>query len=174
MAHTAGMSWLTGSLVSIRERFALAALQERELFAQLCRRFRIARSTGYKWLHRFRRHGCAGLRDRSRRPHHSPRQLALRWRQALRQLRRRHPTWGPRKLRARLRHLHPRVHLPVARTFARWLRRLELVPPPARATNVMAHSCRHPSARWRVLPTISGRSTSKGGFARATAPVLSP
>jgi Integrase core domain. len=123
------MSWLTGSLVSIRERFALAALQERELFAQLCRRFRIARFTGYKWLHRFRRHGCAGLRDRSRRPHHSPRQLALRWRQALRQLRRRHPTWGPRKLRARLRHLHPRVHLPVARTFARWLRRLELVPP---------------------------------------------
>jgi transposase InsO family protein len=35
-------------------------------------------------------------------------------------------------LRARLRQLHPRVHLPVARTLARWLRRLKLVSPRAR------------------------------------------
>jgi transposase InsO family protein len=122
------MSWHTGSLLSTREQFALAALQKRESFVQLCHHFRIARSTGYKWLHRFRRQGRAGLRDHSRRPHHSPRQLARRWQQALRQLRRRHPTWGPRKLRARLRALHPRVHLPAARTFARWLRRMKLVP----------------------------------------------
>jgi len=122
------MSWLTGSLVSTRERFALAVLSQCESFAQLCRRFHIARTTGYKWLHRFRHHGRTGLRDRSRRPHRSPRQMAPRWRQALRQLRRRPPTWGPRKRHARLRHLHPRVHLPTPRTLARWLRRLELVP----------------------------------------------
>lgn len=123
------MSWHTGSLLSTRERFALAALARREPFAQLCHRFHIARSTGYKWLHRFRRHGRAGLRDHSRRPHRSPRQLAWRWRLALRRLRHDHPTWGPRKLRARLRHLHPRVHLPVPRTLARWLCRLKLVAP---------------------------------------------
>jgi len=122
------MSWLTGSLVSTRERFTGAALTQREPFSQLCLRFHICRSTGYKWLARFRRHGRAGLRDHSRRPHRSPRQLAPRWRLALRQLRRRHPTWGPRKLRARLRQLHPRVRLPAARTLARWLRRLALVP----------------------------------------------
>jgi len=122
------MSWLTGSLVSTRERFACAALAQRESFTQLCRRFHVARSTGYKWVARFRRHGRAGLRDHSRRPHGSPRQLASRWRLALRQLRGHHPTWGPRKLRARLRQLHPRVRLPAARTLARWLRRLALVP----------------------------------------------
>lgn len=122
------MSWLAGSLLSTRERFVLAALAEREPFAQLCRRFHIARSTGYKWRQRFRRLGRAGLRDRSRRPHRCPRQLAPRWQRALRQLRRGHPTWGPRKLHARLRHLHPRVRLPVPRTLARWLRRLQLVP----------------------------------------------
>lgn len=122
------MTWHTGSLLSTREHFALAALQKRESFVQLCYRFHIARSTGYKWLQRFRRHGRAGLRDHSRRPHRSPRQLALRWQIALRQLRRRHPTWGPRKLRARWRTLHPRLHLPVARTLARWLRRMQLVP----------------------------------------------
>jgi transposase InsO family protein len=122
------MSWHAGSLVSIRERFALGALLERESFTKLCGRFHIARSAGYKWLHRFRHQGRDGLWDRSRRPRRSPRQLAPRWRLALRQLRCRHPTWGPRKLRARLRHLHPRVHLPAARTFARWLCRMKLVP----------------------------------------------
>lgn len=122
------MSWLTGSLLATRERFVLAALAEREPFAQLCRRFHIARSAGYKWVQRFRRHGRAGLQNHSRRPHRSPQQLTRRWQSALRQPRRHQPTWGPRKLRARLRQLHPRVHLPVARTFARWLRRLKLVP----------------------------------------------
>ena len=110
----------------------LAALAQTEPFLQLCRRFQVARSTGYKWLRRFRQSGRSGLFDRSRRPHRSPRQLAQRWQLALRQLRRRHPTWGPRKLRARLRQLHPRVRLPVARTLARWLRRLQLVPPQPR------------------------------------------
>lgn len=122
------MSWLAGSLLSTRERFVLAALAEREPFAQLCRRFHIARSTGYKWQRRFRLQGRVGLRDRSRRPHRSPRLLARRWQTALRRLRRRHPTWGPRKLHARLRRLHPRVRLPVPRTLTRWLRRLKLVP----------------------------------------------
>lgn len=122
------MSWLAGSLIPTRERFVLAVLAKAEPFAQVCRRFHIGRTTGYKWLQRFRRHGRAGLRDRSRRPHHSPRQLARRWQLALRQLRSRHPTWGPRKLRARLRQLHPRVWLPADRTLARWLRRLHLVP----------------------------------------------
>jgi putative transposase len=110
----------------------LAALQKNEPFAQLCRRFKIARSTGYKWLQRFRHHGRAGLLDHSRRPHHSPRQLSRQWRQALPQLRHRHPTWGARKLRARLRQLHPYQRLPSARTLGRWLQRLGLVKPSRR------------------------------------------
>jgi transposase InsO family protein len=122
------MSWRTGSLISIREEFALLALARREPFRQLCLRFRIGRSTGYKWQRRFQRHGRAGLSNQSRRPRRSPRQLARRWQKALRQLRHRHPTWGPLKLRARLRQLHPRVRLPAERTLGRWLRRWQLVP----------------------------------------------
>jgi putative transposase len=122
------MSWHTGSLVSTREAFALAALARREPFAQQCRRFRIVRSTGYKWLHRFRRAGRAGLSDLARRPKRSPHRFGRQWRLALRQLRRHHPTWGPRKLHARLRQLHPRVRLPVPRTIARWLQQMGLVP----------------------------------------------
>jgi len=123
------MPWHTVSVLSSRERFALAALQKREPFIQLCHRFHITRATGYKWRRRFHDYGRAGLRDHSRRPHHSPRQLALRWRQALRPLRRRHPSWGARKLHARLQQLHPRHRLPAARTLGRWLQRLGLIIP---------------------------------------------
>lgn len=123
------MPWHTVSIHSSRERFVLAALQKREPFIQLCRRFHIARSTGYKWRRRFHDYGRRGLRDHSRRPHRSPRQLALRWRQALRLLRRRHPSWGARKLHARLRQLHPHHRLPDARTLGRWLQRLGLITP---------------------------------------------
>jgi transposase len=57
------MSWLAGLLFSTRERLGLASLQERDPFAQFCHRFSIARSTGCKWLHRFRRHGRADLEN---------------------------------------------------------------------------------------------------------------
>jgi len=121
------MSWSAGSLISVREQFALAALAQREPFVEVCRRFQIGRSTGYKWLKRYRQSGRSGLQNRSRRPRHCPRRMSLRWVQALRQLRRRYRRWGPRKLRAHLRELHPRVHLPSVRTLARWLKRLGLV-----------------------------------------------
>jgi transposase len=41
--------------------------------AQTCRHFGISRQTFYKWSARYRSHGEAGLCDRPRTPHHSPR-----------------------------------------------------------------------------------------------------
>lgn len=122
------MSWQTGSLLWARERFVRAALTRQEPFSHLCRRFQISRSAGYKWWRRFLQSGQAGLQDRPRRPRRSPRQMKWRWQAALRRQRRYHPTWGGRKLRARLRQLHPRVRLPAARTLGRWLQRWQLVP----------------------------------------------
>lgn len=121
------MPWPLVSPILVRERFALSALAGGESFAKTCRRFGIARSTGYKWLRRYRDRGRSGLQERSRRPLYSPHRIRSQWLKALRQLRRCHPSWGPRKLRARLRALHPRVHLPAVRTLARWLQRMGLV-----------------------------------------------
>lgn len=121
------MPWSSESLVSVRERFVLAALGGGGSFAKVCRQFQITRATGYKWLHRYQAGGRSGLQDRPRRPRDSPRQISARWLSALRQLRRAHPTWGPRKLRVRLRAQRPRVRLPAVRTLARWLQRLGLV-----------------------------------------------
>ena len=44
--------------------------------AQTCRRFGISRPTFYKWQRRYTEHGEAGLCDRPRRPHRSPRATA--------------------------------------------------------------------------------------------------
>jgi transposase len=51
----------------------MRALAEGANISVLCRHYGISRKTGYKWLKRYREEGEAGLADRSRRPHRSPR-----------------------------------------------------------------------------------------------------
>ncbi|MGZ4792938.1 MAG: helix-turn-helix domain-containing protein, partial [Ilumatobacteraceae bacterium] len=40
--------------------------------AATCRYYGISRNRFYRWQRRFEEQGLAGLRDRSKRPHHSP------------------------------------------------------------------------------------------------------
>lgn len=72
---------------------------------ELCRRFAISPQTGYKWLRRREVETEAGLADRSRRPHGSPRRTATKMEEAVCGLRRKHPAWGGRKLARRRRDL---------------------------------------------------------------------
>ena len=55
-----------------RREFVVFAAHERANVRELCRRFGISPTTGYKWLGRFRREGLGGLGEGSRRPHVSP------------------------------------------------------------------------------------------------------
>ena len=66
------MPWKETTKMELRLEFARIADREVVNMSQLCRRFGISRSTGYKWLRRYRAEGKAGLRDRSCRPHSSP------------------------------------------------------------------------------------------------------
>jgi transposase InsO family protein len=63
--------------MSVRLTAAVAAVVEgREVnISAVCRAEEISRKTFYKWVHRYRVEGLAGLGDRSRRPHHSPGQV---------------------------------------------------------------------------------------------------
>lgn len=94
--------------------------------SQLCRLFNISRRTGYKWRRRFEAEGVRGLRERSHRPHRLPQQLSPRWLAQVRQLHRRHRSWGSRKLGAALRRQNPRQRVPAARTIDYWLGSLGL------------------------------------------------
>jgi len=93
---------------------------------ELCGRFGISRTVGYKWKKRFIKGGQRGLKDRSRRPHRSPNQISRRWVKWIRRLRKRHRTWGARKILGWLRGGYPRIGLPSERTIVTSLRTMKL------------------------------------------------
>ncbi len=66
------MPWPEASVMELREEFVRLALALGANVSELCRRFGIERSTGHKWVERYKAEGAAGLADRSRRPHGSP------------------------------------------------------------------------------------------------------
>lgn len=96
------MPWQEVSAVSLRAEFVALANQDRANVRALCRQFRISPPTAYKWLARFARDGPAGLVDCSRRPHHSPTRTSAAVEANVIALRDAHPTWGGRKVSARL------------------------------------------------------------------------
>lgn len=93
------MPWRTMDIQEQRVRFVIATASGEKPFAALCREFEISRPTGYLWLRRYQESGIAGIAERSRRPHASPRRIPLPWERQVLEVRRRYPDWGARKLR---------------------------------------------------------------------------
>src|SRR6266436_9753605 len=93
--------------------------------AGLCREFDISRTTGYLWLKRFGEvERIEELREKSRRPKHSPQQTSAEIEERVVAERKLRPDWGARKLRVVLE--REGVKKP-ASTIHRILRRHELV-----------------------------------------------
>jgi transposase InsO family protein len=145
------MPWKVSSAMSERHEFVLLAAQEGANIRRLCRRFSVSPTTGYKWLRRFQSAGSGGLREQSRRPHHSPAQSSPGVEQAVIELRRRHPAWGGRKLRARLAALG-QMELPAASTITAILRRHHLLDPQEAAKHRPCHRFEHasPNELWQM------------------------
>ena len=94
------MPWTEVSVMSQRLEFVSLAQREGNNMRELCRRFGVSPSTGYKWLRRFSDGGAAAIVDQPRRPHHSPHHTPLEVEQVVLAVRDAHPAWGARKLRA--------------------------------------------------------------------------
>jgi transposase InsO family protein len=97
--------------------------------AELCRRYEVSRKTGYKWLKRYEEQGLDGLRDQSRAPHHHPNQVLVEVEDAVLELRRQYPLWGPEKLQARLQRVAPEIIWPAPSTIGELLKRRGLTVP---------------------------------------------
>ena len=97
------MVWRKTCAMEERMRFVMAAAENEEALASLCRRFGVSRKTGYKWLERYGDEGVEGLQDHSRAPLHHPQAMSARVAEQCIAVRRAHPTWGPVKVRAGLR-----------------------------------------------------------------------
>lgn len=119
------MPWQEVDTVSLRIEFVALALQPGANVSELCRRFCITRKTGYKMLARYAAEGAAGLQERSRRPHGSPRRTADELQEHIVQLRQA-LHWGGRKLHDRLVDLGYR-QAPAPSTISGILRRHGLI-----------------------------------------------
>jgi len=95
------MPWKETTQVQARVRFIEDWLaKEYESLAVLCRVHGVSRKTGYKWVGRFREGGRPGLNDQSRRWRSHPLGDVFVYVELVVGTRKRHPTWGPRKLQA--------------------------------------------------------------------------
>jgi transposase InsO family protein len=146
------MPWREVSIVDTREEFCGLAGQEGTNIRELCRRFGISPTTGYQWLARYRAAGRAGLADRSRRPHTCPGQAPAATEAVVVELRRQHPTWGGRKLRARLLALGTSPPVPSASSVTRILQRHRLIDPVQAAAHrpVTRFEAPFPNALWQM------------------------
>src|SRR5437879_2468472 len=106
------MPWREASPMDQRTQFIADHLRDALSITELCALYGVSRKTGYKWIDRYLRHGPAGLEERSRRPRRSPNQTAEEIVTATLDTRRRHPSWGGKKLLALLHKRHPRWLLP--------------------------------------------------------------
>jgi transposase InsO family protein len=93
---------------------------------ELAERYTISRKTAYKWVDRYEADPASGLRERSRAPLTPGRAIGAEVRAAILQLRRAHPRWGPKKLRAILYERCPQQAWPAASTMGEVLRRAGL------------------------------------------------
>jgi transposase InsO family protein len=116
------MPWKAMSVMDQRREFVRLAASGVVSVAELCRRFGISRETGHLLLRRFGEAGEAGLVDRSRRPHESPRQTAAEMEARVLAVRAAHTAWGGRKIARRLADLGE-VNVPAPSTVTEILRR---------------------------------------------------
>jgi transposase InsO family protein len=111
-----------------RTQFIADYLREILSITELCDLYGISRKTAYKWIERYLRQGPAGLEERTRRPQSSPNRTPDEVTQALLEARRRHPSWGGKKLLTLVHTRHPKWDLPHRSTVCDILKRHGMVP----------------------------------------------
>lgn len=120
---------------------------------ELARMYGISRKTAYKWLGRYASQGPVGLLEQSRAPHGNPNAVPDEVVELLVALRKKRPTWGPRKLLAALERQRLGLRLPAASTVATILATRGLVAHRRRARRTPVYdgpftSCRAPNQVW--------------------------
>lgn len=122
------MVWKETCPVEERLKFVMECLSEEpNSLAALCRKYDISRKTGYKWLERYEPGDPRSLEDRSRRPWSSPHETERELVEAVLEVRRERPVWGPKKILWKLGKLFPEASLPSKSTIANILKRHGLV-----------------------------------------------
>lgn len=136
------MPWQESCVMDERVRFISDWLSADWTVVDLAERYGVSRKTAYRWINRYRSEGARGLEDRSSAPHRHGGATDERLAELILQQKEERPSWGPRKIIARLKDLHPGEAWPVASTAEQILKRAGLVKVRRR--------------RFRAPPTLGG------------------
>lgn len=117
------MAWKRNSKVEQRLDLVRQMAEGKIATSELCQRFGISRPTAYKWSRRYKQGRLRGLRDKSRKPLARGLQTSVLWLRRIKRLRRRHRTWGARKLCHVLVETYGKAGSPAVATIGRWLKR---------------------------------------------------
>jgi transposase InsO family protein len=90
------------TMAELRFDVLFEPLRTGETVADVCRRYGISRDTYYRYRRRYLAEGLEGLEDQSRRPKTSPAQIPVEVEIRIVEMRRDHPRWGARRIRAEL------------------------------------------------------------------------
>jgi transposase InsO family protein len=91
------------SMAEIRLEVLLEAARSGETVTEVCRRHGICTKTYYRYLRRYQAEGVEGLEPRSRAPLTQPARMPAEVELEICRLRKDHPRWGARRIRAELR-----------------------------------------------------------------------
>src|ERR1700686_563813 len=133
------MPWRETGPEDERQEFIAAYLRRRSSISELCRAHGISRKTGHKWIGRFASGGLGALAEMSRARLTQPHRVSNAIAELVIEARKRHPTWGPKKLVASLGEQHPTLLMPAPSTAGDILKRAGPIEP-RRRRNGTRHS----------------------------------
>lgn len=122
------MPWSKTTPMDQKTQFIADYLRHNLTITELSELYNVSRKTAYKWIRRYLRLGPGGLEELSRKPRNVPHATPKKTVKLILEARRRHPSWGPKKLLALIRRRQPSVPLPHRATIGDILRRNGMVP----------------------------------------------
>jgi len=96
-------------------------------FTDLCKEFNIARTTGYKYVKRFKEGGMDALENQSTAPHHVPGKTPPELEKRIIEIRKQKPRWGAKKITWRLEQDGVYKNIPALSTISLILKRNGLI-----------------------------------------------
>ncbi len=129
------MPWKEENIMDLKTQFVTLAIKRHHTFSDLCKLFNISRKTGYKWLNRFYLSGLPGLEDQPTTPHHKPFGVSPHIIDHIIAIKKKHPTWGARKLKQYINRHSPHLKLPTEVTIHRHLKERGLTRPMRKRRN---------------------------------------
>lgn len=117
------MPWTEIRPMDSKMQFVSFALNGDLTMTELCSIFNISRKTGYKWVYRYIEHGVKGLINQSKAPKTIPHKTSEKITDFIVSYRKKHPSWGARKIIQKAQQVAPGLEMPSETTISNIIKR---------------------------------------------------